>query len=63
MMKNTLYFLCTGNSCCSQMAEGWAKKLLPIDWIVKSAGIEAHGVNLNAIQAMAELGIDNIRFN
>lgn len=57
-MRNTLYFLCTGNSCRSQMAEGWAKKIMPIDWIVKSAGIEAHGVNPNAIQAMAELGIN-----
>ena len=34
------------------------KKLLPTNWTVKSAGIEAHGVNLNAIKAMAELGVD-----
>lgn len=57
-MTNTLYFLCTGNSCRSQMAEGWARELLPDDWTVKSAGIEAHGVNPNAIIAMAEIGID-----
>ena len=59
MSKKTLYFLCTGNSCRSQMAEGWAKKLLsPDEWEVKSAGIEAHGVNPNAIKAMKEVGID-----
>ncbi|WP_107942743.1 arsenate reductase (thioredoxin) [Metasolibacillus fluoroglycofenilyticus] len=57
-MTKTLYFLCTGNSCRSQMAEGWARKLLPSDWTVKSAGIEAHGVNLKAVQAMAEVDID-----
>ncbi|WP_291759624.1 arsenate reductase (thioredoxin) [Lysinibacillus sp. UBA5990] len=57
-MTNTLYFLCTGNSCRSQMAEGWAKKLLPTNWTVKSAGIEVHGVNPNAIKAMEEVGID-----
>ena len=58
MTKNTLYFLCTGNSCRSQMADGWAKKLLPEDWEVYSAGIETHGVNPNAIKAMNEVGID-----
>lgn len=58
MTKKTLYFLCTGNSCRSQMADGWAKKLLPEDWEVYSAGIEAHGVNPNAIKAMNEVGID-----
>ena len=58
MTKNTLYFLCTGNSCRSQMADGWAKKLLPEDWEVYSAGIETHGVNPNAIKAMKEVGID-----
>ena len=58
MSKKMIYFLCTGNSCRSQMADGWAKKLLPADWEVKSAGIEAHGVNPNAIKAMEEVGID-----
>lgn len=58
MTQKTIYFLCTGNSCRSQMADGWAKKLLPTDWHVLSAGIEAHGVNPNAIKAMNEVGID-----
>ncbi|MFL0584989.1 arsenate reductase (thioredoxin) [Solibacillus silvestris] len=58
MTKKTLYFLCTGNSCRSQMADGWAQKLLPEDWEVYSAGIETHGVNPNAIKAMNEVGID-----
>lgn len=58
MTEKTLYFLCTGNSCRSQMAEGWAKKLLPSSWTVKSAGIEAHGLNPNAVKAMNEIGID-----
>lgn len=58
MTKKTLYFLCTGNSCRSQMADGWAQNLLPEDWEVYSAGIETHGVNPNAIKAMNEVGID-----
>ncbi|MBO2943088.1 arsenate reductase (thioredoxin) [Paenibacillus sp. F411] len=58
MDKKTLYFLCTGNSCRSQMAEGWAKKHLGEEWNVYSAGIEAHGLNPNAVKAMAEVGID-----
>ncbi|MFJ7935650.1 arsenate reductase (thioredoxin) [Sporosarcina sp. NPDC096371] len=58
MKKKTLYFLCTGNSCRSQMAEGWGKKLLSEEWQVLSAGIEAHGVNLRAVKAMNEVGID-----
>lgn len=58
MTNKVIYFLCTGNSCRSQMAEGWAKKLLPEDWEVYSAGIETHGVNPNAINAMKEVGID-----
>ena len=57
MTMNTLYFLCTGNSCRSQMAEGFAKKYLP-EWNIKSAGIEAHGLNPIAVKAMAEVGID-----
>ncbi|MFD0769401.1 arsenate reductase (thioredoxin) [Bacillus sp. CGMCC 1.60114] len=58
MKKQTIYFLCTGNSCRSQMAEGWAKKHLGDKWNVYSAGIEAHGVNPNAIKSMEEVDID-----
>ncbi|QTD42632.1 arsenate reductase (thioredoxin) [Sporosarcina sp. Te-1] len=58
MSKKTLYFLCTGNSCRSQMAEGWGKKILGEEWDIFSAGIEAHGVNPRAIEAMKEVGID-----
>lgn len=56
--KKTIYFLCTGNSCRSQMAEGWAKQILGNQWDVKSAGIEAHGLNPNALKAMKEAGVD-----
>lgn len=58
MTKPILYFLCTGNSCRSQMAEGWGKDILGEDWDVYSAGIEAHGVNPNAVKAMNEVAID-----
>ena len=58
MSKKIIYFLCTGNSCRSQMAEGWAKKHLADEWDVYSAGIEAHGLNPNAVKAMNEVGID-----
>jgi arsenate reductase len=56
--KKIIYFLCTGNSCRSQMAEGFAKKYLGDRFEVYSAGIEAHGLNPNAVKAMAEKGID-----
>ena len=53
-----LLFLCTGNSCRSQIAEGWAKQLGG-DWLeVQSAGIEAHGKNPRAITVMQEAGVD-----
>jgi len=58
MSKKSIYFLCTGNSCRSQMAEGWAKKYLSDEWEVKSAGIEAHGLNPSAVKAMYEAGVD-----
>ncbi|ASV68350.1 arsenate reductase (thioredoxin) [Cytobacillus kochii] len=58
MTKKIIYFLCTGNSCRSQMAEGWAKHYLNEDWQVYSAGIEAHGLNPKAVEAMKEAGID-----
>lgn len=53
-----ILFLCTGNSCRSQMAEGFAKKLLPKDWKVYSAGIRADGLNPYAVRVMSEVGID-----
>lgn len=56
--KKILYFLCTGNSCRSQMAEGFGKKYLSDRFDVYSAGIEAHGLNPKAVKAMAEVGID-----
>ncbi|MEI3598607.1 MULTISPECIES: arsenate reductase (thioredoxin) [unclassified Oceanobacillus] len=58
MLKKSIYFLCTGNSCRSQMAEGWAKYYLGEEWEVRSAGIEAHGLNPNAVKVMKEVGID-----
>lgn len=56
--KKIIYFLCTGNSCRSQMAEGFGKKYLGDKYDVYSAGIEAHGLNPNAVKAMGEKGID-----
>ena len=53
-----ILFLCTGNSCRSQMAEGWARQLGGERVRVESAGIEAHGKNPRAIAAMSEAGID-----
>ncbi|WP_436854330.1 arsenate reductase (thioredoxin) [Staphylococcus caeli] len=58
MDKKVIYFICTGNACRSQMAEGWGKVILGDDWQVYSAGIEAHGVNPKAIEAMKEVDID-----
>lgn len=53
-----LYFLCTGNSCRSQMAEGFARQLAPKTWQVASAGVEQHGLNPLAVKVMVERGID-----
>lgn len=58
MDKRVIYFICTGNSCRSQMAEGWAEDILGKEWEVYSAGIETHGVNPKAVDAMAEVNID-----
>lgn len=58
MTKPKVLFLCTGNSCRSQMAEGWARHLM-VDRIEPySAGIEAHGMNPNAVRVMQEVGVD-----
>ncbi len=51
-------FLCTGNSCRSQMAEGWARHLRGAVIEACSAGIETHGLNPYAVQVMAEAGVD-----
>ena len=56
--KIKILFLCTGNSCRSQMAEGWAKHLKSDRIEAWSAGIETHGLNPNAVKVMAEAGVD-----
>lgn len=56
-MKNILV-LCTGNSCRSQMAEGWLRHFAKDKANIYSAGIETHGVNPKAILYMKEAGID-----
>ena len=53
-----ILFLCTGNSCRSQMAEGWARHLKGDQIEAYSAGIEAHGLNPDAVRVMAEAGVD-----
>ena len=53
-----ILFLCTGNSCRSQMAEGWANQLGRGVLVAESAGIEAHGKNPRAIAVMREAGVD-----
>jgi arsenate reductase len=56
--KMKILFLCTGNSCRSQMAEGWARTLKSDVIDAYSAGIETHGLNPDAVRVMAEAGVD-----
>jgi arsenate reductase len=56
--KIKVLYLCTGNSCRSQMAEGWTHALKGNEIEVYSAGLETHGLNPNAVKVMAEAGID-----
>ena len=56
--KTKVLFLCTGNSCRSQMAEGWARHLKSDVIEAYSAGIETHGMNENAVRVMKEAGVD-----
>jgi len=58
MKKKKILFLCTGNSCRSQMAEGFCRAMHEETFEVFSAGIEQHGMNERAILVMAEKGID-----
>jgi arsenate reductase len=53
-----ILFLCTGNSCRSQMAEGWTRHLKGDRIEAYSAGIETHGLNPSAVRVMAEAGVD-----
>ncbi|MFN2366864.1 MAG: arsenate reductase ArsC, partial [Desulfurivibrionaceae bacterium] len=57
-MKTTILFLCTGNSCRSQMAEGWTRHLKGGLIEPHSAGIARHGLNPLAVKVMAEAGVD-----
>lgn len=57
-MKKNILVLCTGNSCRSQIAEGYLKYFSKEKAVVYSAGIETHGVNPNAVATMKEDGID-----
>jgi len=57
-LKQKILFLCTGNACRSQMAEGWLKHLGGDRFDVYSAGIVAHGKNPRAIAVMQEAGVD-----
>ncbi|HOW69085.1 MAG TPA: methyltransferase domain-containing protein [Phycisphaerae bacterium] len=63
MPKLRILFLCTGNSCRSQMAEGWARHLKGDAVEAYSAGIEIHGLNPNAVKVMAEAGVDVVISN
>ncbi|WP_313637031.1 arsenate reductase (thioredoxin) [Paenibacillus sp.] len=58
MSKPLVYFLCTGNSCRSQIADGFLKALGGDRYEVKSAGLESHGLNPRAVLVMQEAGID-----
>jgi arsenate reductase len=58
MNKKNIMFLCTGNSCRSQIAEGWARKYWGHEFNVYSAGTKKHGMNSRAVKVMQEAGVD-----
>lgn len=53
-----ILFLCTGNSCRSQMAEGWARHVKEGVLEAYSAGVATHGLNPHAVTVMKEAGVD-----
>jgi arsenate reductase len=56
--KQTILFLCTGNSCRSQIAEAWTRHLKGDTFEPYSAGVEVHGIDPRAVKVMAEVGLD-----
>jgi arsenate reductase len=56
--KLKILYLCTGNSCRSQMAEGWTRHLKSDAIDAYSAGVEPHGIDPRAVKVMAEIGVD-----
>lgn len=56
--QKLVYFLCTGNSCRSQMADGFLTSLGGEKYEVRSSGLEAHGLNARAVTVMQEAGVD-----
>ena len=56
--KAKILFLCTGNSCRSQMAEAWTRQLKGEQFEAYSAGVKPKGLDLRAVKAMAEAGLD-----
>ena len=56
--RKRLLFVCSGNACRSQMAEGWTNFLFGAQLQALSAGVEAHGLDPHAVSVMAERGID-----
>ncbi len=58
LQKLKILFLCTGNSCRSQMAEGWVRTLKSDSIEPFSAGVETHGLNPDAVRVMQEAGVD-----
>lgn len=57
-MRQRVLFLCTGNSCRSQIAEGWTRQLKGETIEVASAGLEARGLDRRAVAVMREVGVD-----
>lgn len=56
--KKTILFLCTGNACRSQMAEGWAKQFAGDKVVVYSAGVARHEIDPRAVRVMEDAGVD-----